>query len=184
MPNIPSIKKNESLSKVFAKFNTGIEKPLMEFHEVLMRSEDSPFSEAERELLAAYVSGVMNDCGYCLNIHTLVAVEFGAEEDLVERLLKDIDTSGVDEKLKPVLRYVKKLTLTPYKMIDADTEAIFEAGWDERALYDALLICCTWNFMNRFVEGVGIELSPEQYAASAKMLAKGYAPIIEKYNLK
>ncbi len=184
MSNIPSIKKNQRLAEVFAKFNTGIEKPLMQFHEVLMRSEDSPFSEAERELLAAYVSGVMNDCGYCLNIHSLVAVEFGVEEGLLERLLNDINTSGVDEKLKPVLRYVKKLTLTPYKMLEADTEAIFEAGWDERALYDALLICCTWNFMNRFVEGVGIELSPEEYAASAKVLAKGYAPIIEKYNLK
>lgn len=184
MPNIPSIKKNEPLSNVFARFNTGIEKPLMEFHEVLMRSDDSPFSTAERELLAAYVSGVMSDCGYCVKIHTLVAIEFGVEEGLLERLLKDINTSGIDEKLKPVLRYLKKLTLDPYKMIKADTEDIFNAGWDERALYDALLICCTWNFMNRFVEGIGLDVSQEQYQKSAQMLAKGYAPIIEKFNLK
>jgi uncharacterized peroxidase-related enzyme len=149
-----------------------------------MRSDDSPFSVADRELLAAYVSGVMNDCGYCTNIHRLVALEFGVEEGLLERLLNNVENSGIDKKLIPVFNYVKKLTLDPYKMVPADTEAVFNAGWDERALYDALLICCTWNFMNRFVEGVGFEVDEEQYQESAKMLKNGYSPIIEKFNLK
>jgi uncharacterized peroxidase-related enzyme len=184
MPHFPSVKKNERLSTVFGKFNTGIEKPLLQFHEALMRSKDSPFTVAERELLAAYVSGVMNDCGYCVNIHRLVAQEFGVEEGLLERLLEDIDSPGIDEKMKPVFNYVKKLTLDPYKMVPGDTEAVFNAGWDERALYDALLICCTWNFMNRFVEGIGFEVEYDQYLESASMLKKGYAPIIEKFNLK
>lgn len=184
MPKFPSVNKNERLSTVLSKFNTGIEKPLMQLHEVLMRSEDSPFSVAERELLAAYVSGIMNDCGYCANIHKLLAIEFGIEEGLLERLLEDIDTSGISEKMKPVFRYVKKLTLDPYKMIPDDTEDVFKAGWDERALYDALLICCTWNFMNRFVEGIGFDVDFEQYKESANMLKQGYTPIIEKFNLK
>src|SRR5439155_8589721 len=38
-------------------------RPLLEYHEVLLRGE-SPFSAAERELIAAYVSG-LNSCNYC-----------------------------------------------------------------------------------------------------------------------
>jgi uncharacterized peroxidase-related enzyme len=183
MPNFPSIKTNERLAEVLGKFNTGVERPLMEMHEVLMRSDDSPFSKAERELIAAYVSGV-NDCSYCINTHKLVAIRFGIEEGLFERLMEDPDSSGVNDKLKPVLKYVKKLTLTPYKMSKSDTEAILNAGWTERAVYDAMLICCTWNFMNRFVEATGLEIDDEQQQASAEMLSKGYTPIIDKFNLK
>lgn len=184
MPLFPSISKEERLSQAFAKFNTGIEKPLLELHQVLMRSDDSPFDPGQRELIAAYVSGIMNDCGYCANIHILVAEGFGVKEGLIDSLVKDIDSSSLDEKLKPVLRFVRKLTMEPSKMVKADAEAVFDAGWNERALYDALAICCTWNFMNRFVEGLGLEVNPEQYKDSAKMLMKGYDVIIDKFGLK
>jgi hypothetical protein len=42
-------------------------RPLLEFHEVLLRGA-SPFTEAERELIAAYVSG-LNGCRYCHGVH-------------------------------------------------------------------------------------------------------------------
>lgn len=184
MPLFPSISKDERLSQAFAKFNTGIEKPLLELHQVLMRSDDSPFTEGQRELIAAYVSGIMNDCGYCATIHTLVAEGFGVQEGLIDSLVEDIESSSIDDKLKPVLRFVKKLTLQPTKMLKSDADAVFNAGWDERALYDALAICCTWNFMNRFVEGLGLEVSTEQYKDSAKMLMEGYDLVIDKFGLK
>jgi len=184
MPLFPSISKNDRLPIALAKFNTGVEKPLMQLHDVLMRSEDSPFSIAERELLAAYVSGIMNDCGYCVNIHSMIAIQFGIKEGLLESLLGDLEKADMDENFKPILRYVKKLTLEPTKMTQADSDAVYNAGWSERALYDAMLICCTWNFMNRFVEGVGLDVDPEQYKESAKMLMTGYLPVIEKFNLK
>lgn len=183
MPNFPSIKTNESLAEVLGKFNIGVERPLMELIETLMKSEDSPFTKGERELIAAYVSGV-NACNYCYNTHKLIAFKFGIKEELLDQLLNDIDTSGVDEKLKPVFRYVKKLTLTPYKMSKADTNTVLSAGWSERALYDAVIICCTWNFTNRLVEATGLEIEQEQHLATAQMLSKGYTPIIDKYNLK
>ena len=42
-------------------------KPLYELAQVLLRGE-SPLSEAERELIAAYVSH-LNDCMFCMNSH-------------------------------------------------------------------------------------------------------------------
>jgi uncharacterized protein YciW len=39
----------------------------------------------------------------------------------------------VDDKLKPLLRYVHKLTISPAKIAPSDAQEVFEAGWDEQA---------------------------------------------------
>jgi len=53
--------------------------------------------------------------------------------------------------------FVKKLTLTPTRMTQADAERWFAAGWDEAALHSAIAVCCLFNFMNRLVDAHGIE---------------------------
>ena len=183
MPLFPSVSTGERLASVFAKFNTGVEKPLLQLHHNLMRNEDSPLSVGERELIAAYVSGIAN-CQYCTNIHGLVAEHFGVQEGLLVSLLEDIDSADINEDFKAILKYVKKVTIDPTKLIQTDVDDVLEAGWSERALYDALMVCCTWNFMNRLVGGLGLELSPDQYKDSADMLKGGYDTVIKKLGLK
>jgi alkylhydroperoxidase family enzyme len=89
----------------------------------------------------------------------------------VAGLLDDIDTAPVDERLKPVLRYLGKLTLTPSRMTTADAEAVFAAGWDDRALHDAVSVCALFNLMNRLVDGLGVTVGDDYQAASARRLA-------------
>ncbi len=141
-------------------------------HQILMRSDDSPFTIAQRELLAAFVSGT-NACKYCVGAHTATAKEFGVEEELVTSLLNDIDSAEVDDNLKPIFKFVKKLTLDPTRMTQSDADSVFNAGWSERALYDAIIICCVWSFMNRFVEGLGLSVVPDQFVMEGKMLHAG-----------
>ena len=62
MPFLPSLKKEAKVPDVFGRFPRTV-RPLVEYHEVLLRGEDSPFTVAERETMAAFVSAV-NDCGY------------------------------------------------------------------------------------------------------------------------
>jgi len=45
---------------------------------------------------------------------------------------------------------------------DRDAQAVFAAGWDEQALYDAICVCALFNFMNRLVEGMGV--APQAFA--------------------
>lgn len=59
------------------------------------------------------------------------------------------------EKIKPIIAYVTKLTLSPAKMTQADADAVYGAGWSEQALYDAILVASLFNLMNRIVEGTG-----------------------------
>ena len=183
MPFFPSIDDEDKVPHAFAKFNIGIERPLVDLHQKLMRSEDSPFTVAQRELLAAFVSGT-NACKYCIGAHTATAVEFGVEEQLITSLLDDIDGADVDESLKPIFKFVKKLTLEPTRMIQSDADNVFDAGWSERALYEAIIITCTWSFMNRFVEGLGLSVVPEQFSMEGKMLSAGYDKVFDHFELK
>ncbi len=45
-------------------------------------------------------------------------------------------------------------------MTRADADRVYAAGWDERALFDAISICGLFNLMNRIVEGSGIKANP------------------------
>ncbi len=92
-------------------------------------------------------------------------------------MLADVDTAPVDEPMKPVLRLVRTLTLDPSRVREANVAAVYAAGWDERALHDAVSVCALFNFMNRLVEGLGITATPDYYRTSSVRLAGkgGYA---------
>lgn len=134
----------------------------MEYHDIILRGP-SPLTVAERELIAAIVSGT-NACSFCYGAHALAAERFGMEESVMEALLTDIDRAPVEEKMKPILKYVKKLTETPSKIVKSDADAVLEAGWSEQALYHAVSVCALFNFMNRIVEGMGVKANPDMLA--------------------
>ncbi len=160
------------------KFNKAAGRALIEYHEALLRGP-SPLSVAERELIAAYTSG-LNACNYCHGVHKVTAEAFGVPADLLQRLLDDPATAPVEPRLKPILAYVRKLTLTPAKMAQADADAVFAAGWDERALHDAISVCALFNLMNRMIDGHGIEGSAESYQRRGRMLKEdGYAQLLK-----
>ena len=46
-------------------------------------------------------------------------------------------------------------------MSQEDADQVYAAGWDERALHDAIEVCALFNFMNRFVEGHGLIAKPD-----------------------
>ena len=168
---------NASLLIVF-KAHPELAKRIHLLADALMRGP-SPFSEGERELIAAYVSS-LNGCDYCRSSHTAVAERFGAAPGLVDDLVEDLDRAEVSEKLKPVLRYVRKLNDSPSTVREADAEAVLEAGWDETALVHAALVCGFFNLMNRWVEGLGIEADPKVVRMAADHLhKKGYQGVVE-----
>jgi uncharacterized peroxidase-related enzyme len=120
-----------------------------------IKSSCSPLNRSMRELIITYTSG-LNQCDFCYNTHKAVSEQLGIDEKVFDQLKTDIDSAQVDERLKPVLRYVKKLTLTPDRITQADAQQIFDAGWDENVFLDVIFLCAVVNCMNRFVNGIGI----------------------------
>jgi uncharacterized peroxidase-related enzyme len=136
-------------------------------------------SKPERELIAAYVSG-LNRCRYCHGVHTATAERLGVPAGAVQQLLEGIDATLVADKMRPILRYAQKLTRQPDGVTKVDADAIFAAGSDETALYHAVAVTALFNFMNRLVEGLGIELEPAYVKPASERLAeRGYRPLID-----
>lgn len=143
--------------------------PLQEYTEILMRGPSS-LSAGDRELIAAYVSGV-NACRYCHGIHAATAAQLGMDEAVFDAGVADPDRLPVADALKPILRYVAKLTETPSRMVQADADAVFAAGWNEEAFETAVAICALFNFYNRVVEGHGIEADPTCWHEAGQRLS-------------
>jgi uncharacterized peroxidase-related enzyme len=148
-------------------------KPLGEFTEAAMRGP-SPFTQGQRELIAAYVSG-LNACAYCHATHVAVAAACGVAPDLIKALLADIETAPVEARMKPILSYARKLTLNPARITAADAASVYDAGWNNDALYSTVLVAALFNFYNRLADGVGLAL-PEGYPAEAgkRLSTQGY----------
>ncbi|MXU66234.1 carboxymuconolactone decarboxylase family protein [Oceanomicrobium pacificus] len=150
----PSLPKTATLGSVYQAFSDKLG-PLCAYESLVMRGE-SDLSMAERELIAAYVSG-LNACSYCHGAHTVFARAYGIDVETIEALMADRDTAPVREELKPVLAYVEKLTVSPARMTEADAQAVYAAGWSEAALFDAIQVCGVFNLVNRFIEGTGVQ---------------------------
>ena len=169
----------ESVSAVMKRYPAQAV-PLIELTEIIMRTGDCGFSAQQRELIAAFASGT-NNCTYCFETHRATAEAFGVDEGLLGGMLNDLEASPVDERLKPVLRYVRKLTQTPSRMLQADADAIFAAGWDENDFHYAVMICGLFNFYNRLIDGYGVKNSADFRLSRGRALAdaKGYGVVTD-----
>jgi len=173
LPSYP----NASLMEIFQTYPE-LSQHIHQFAQVLMR-EESSFTPAQRELMAAFVSA-LNGCEYCQDSHTGVATQLGQPEGLVEELVNDIETANIEANLKPVFHYVKNLTLAPHEVKQTDIDAILSMGWDETAVVHANLVCAFFNLMNRWVEGLGIDSNPRAVGQASHHLSRyGYQGIVD-----
>lgn len=153
MPFLPSLPDTAHLTDLLVRFPRHIE-PLMALNQSILRSEGA-LTFAERELIAAFVSG-LNACRFCYGSHAIYAQAFGIEASLIEALVEDFDNAPVSEKIRPLLAYVRKLNQLPSRLIATDAQAVFAAGWSEEALVEAIEVTAMFNFMNRLIEGTGV----------------------------
>ncbi len=183
MPFFKSLRDNAGPPNVFKKYPE-LYGPWSEMSQVMMNGQ-SPLTEAERELILAFSAGVAG-CRFVYIAHKEVAHEWGIEEGLIDRLVDNLDDTEVEPKLKALLAFVRKLTLTPSEMSQDDADAVFAAGWDERALHDAIAVTARTAFMQKLVEGHGfIPLSKEVAREHAKKRVKlGYVNLYPQFAKK
>lgn len=86
----------------------------------------------------------------------------------------------IQDEIKPILRLARKLTEARAAVTDADAQAVYDAGWDEKALHDVIMVVCCFNFMNRLLEGHGVHGHEEMFRQRGPMLKEhGYLPLIK-----
>jgi alkylhydroperoxidase family enzyme len=88
--------------------------------------------------------------------------------------------AGVDDRLRPLLQYARKLTEFPSSVTAEDAQAVYDAGWDEQALHDAILVVCCFNFMNRLLDGHGVHGDAALFRSRGTFLQRhGYRGLID-----
>jgi len=165
MPFFPSLPEDAGVKALWETFNAKAREGLAIFSRSFMRN-DGMLSPGEKEMIAAYVSQ-LNDSNYCFAGHSRVAVNLGIDEGVFAPLADDIELAPVRDEIKPILRFVKILTLTPARITKADADAVFKAGWDEQALHEAICVCARFSMMNRLTMGHGLVVDEERRAKSA-----------------
>ena len=129
----------------------------------------SPLSPGLRELIGAYFSK-KNNCSFCSDAHAASAAGY-LEEGLVEEVLRDVETSRLDEPHKALLRYVAKLAEGAFKVTAKDIQKLKDAGWSEEAIYDTLTVASVFKFYNTWNNGSGVQtMKSSDYLYSGKVL--------------
>lgn len=151
-------------------------KHLYQLAHVLLR-EASPLTSAERELIAAYVSH-RNDCMFCMSSHAAAArCLYGDEAIIVDDVLKDMEQSGISDKLKALLIIAGKVQLSGKAVTLQDINAAKALGATDREIHDTVLIAAAFCMFNRYVDGLAT-LTPtdsETYKEMGRrMVEKGY----------
>jgi uncharacterized peroxidase-related enzyme len=142
--------------------------PLNSLAEALLRGP-SPLTPAQRESIAGYVSR-RNQCTFCAQTH-----------DAVARQLRD-DGSGSrsaepDSLMSVLLAIADKVRVDGRSVTAEDIERAREAGADDQAIHDTVLIAAAFSMFNRYVDGLDTltPTDPSDYEKHARALAdNGY----------
>lgn len=138
---------------------------------------DRSLTKAERELIATYVSHG-NQCYFCTNSHAAVARNLLPENrGLVDEILRDLNAAPVDDKLRTLLVIADKVRRDGRLVTDADVAAARNAGADDQAIHDTVLIAAMFCMFNRYVDGLATltPKDPKVYEEiGARIASKGY----------
>ena len=98
------------------------------------------------------------------------------DKELVWGVLRDLETSGLDEKHKALFRFVDKVNHDSPRITAADMVPLREVGWTDEAIYFAITVCALFNFYNRWIDASGVHaLSDKAHEEGGKRSAKhGY----------
>lgn len=150
--------------------------PLNGLADALLRGPSS-LTPAERETLAAYVS-TRNECRFCAETHSAVARHLrGGDSASVDAAIESGERGEVGPKMQALLAIAEKVRVDGHSVTADDVARAREAGADDQAIHDAVLIAAAFSMYNRYVDGLATLTPdrPEAYKQHAKILAeRGY----------
>ena len=120
----------------------------------------SPLKRYQREMIAVVVSSA-NQCEYCIQHHKEALMHYWKDEQKVKLLIESIDEAEISTQDKTLCTYAKNITLTPASD-KTQIDALKNQGLTEREILDATLVIAYFNFVNRIVLGLGLEITTEE----------------------
>lgn len=127
---------------------------------------ESGLSKLEREMIAVAVSSV-NQCFYCLTAHGAAVRELSGDPILGELMVMNYRAAELPGNQRAMLDFAYKLTKTPNEMEESDRQALRDAGWTDRDIWDISATVSFYNMSNRMA--MAIDMMPnEEYHSQAR----------------
>lgn len=126
----------------------------------------SALSKLEREMIAVAVSSV-NKCYYCLVAHGAAVRELSGDPQLGEALVMNYKVAKVTDKQRAMLDFSVKLTKESANVVEADRQALCDAGFTDRDIWDIASVAAFFNMTNRVASASDMRPN-EEYHAQAR----------------
>ncbi len=119
----------------------------------------SPLRRYQREMMAVVVSRA-NNCSYCIAHHAEAVRFYWKDEEKVARLGVDFRAiEDLPQKDALLCELAERLTLNPnFEGKETLFGRLRAEGLDDRAILDATLVISYFNFVNRMVLGLGVDI--------------------------
>lgn len=132
------------------------------FYNELMLGE-SELDKLDREIIAVVVSAI-NHCHYCLAAHGAAVRQLSGDANFGETIAQNWRAAGLDAKRTAMLDFVGKLTERPDMIVEADRQALRDAGYSNRAIFDIASVAAFFALSNRVASATDMKPNAAYHA--------------------
>jgi uncharacterized peroxidase-related enzyme len=123
----------------------------------------SGLSKLEREMIAVAVSS-QNRCYYCLAAHGAAVRQLSGDPILGELMVQNYRAADLKPRHRAMLDFAVKLTDAPWEVAEGDREALRQAGFSDRDIWDIAAVASFFNMSNRMASAVDMRPNREYHA--------------------
>ncbi len=122
--------------------------------------QQKSISRELKEMIAVVVSKA-NNCEYCIQHHAEALNFFWKDQDRINKFIESRENIINDEKTLLLLQFAENLTLTP-KNDSKIINNMKKSGWKDDEILHATLVVSYFNFVNRIVLSMGLEINTDE----------------------
>ncbi|MCT4371657.1 peroxidase-related enzyme [Yangia mangrovi] len=124
---------------------------------------DSGLSKLEREMIAVVVSSI-NRCFYCLTAHGAAVRALSGDPKLGEMLVMNWRVADLNHRHRAMLHFAEKMTKSSAEIAEYDREALRDAGFSERDIWDIVNVAAFFNMTNRVASATDMRPNDDYHA--------------------
>lgn len=123
----------------------------------------SGLSKLEREMIAVVVSSI-NRCFYCLTAHGQAVRALSGDPKLGEALVMNYRVADLTPRQRAMLDFAVKVTEASHRIEEPDRQALRDAGFDDRDIWDIANVAAFYNMTNRVASALDMRPNDEYHA--------------------
>jgi uncharacterized peroxidase-related enzyme len=123
----------------------------------------SGLSKLDREMIAVVVSSI-NRCFYCLVAHGAAVRQLSGDPVLGEMLVMNYRVAPLEPRQRAMLDFAAKMTTASATIVEADRQALRDAGFSDRDIWDIANVAGFFNMTNRVASATAMQPNQEYHA--------------------